>query len=468
MFIGRATELQTLNSLFNKNTFEFLILYGRRRIGKTSLLKEFLKDKTSVFYMSEEKNDHLNILTFCQSIYAYFGVHSRTPLLNTWNDIFSFISEQDIQDRFVLVIDEFPYLAQENASLMSKLQHSIDHEWADKNIFLVLCGSSVSFMENELMGAKSPLFGRRTSRIKLEPFQYLDSSKFCPNYTLEDKVRMYGIFGGVPQYLKMIDPSHSLKENVCNTILSSSSYLYDEPIMLLKTELRNPNVYNSILDVMGKGATRINDISMKIHEEPAKCSKYIQVLIHLGIIQKRLPLGNKETGRNTIYQISDPFFHFWYRFVSGNLHSIEMMSSSQFYDHFIAAELDTYIGLEFELVCTQYMQMLNYHGKLPFLATKIGRWWGNNKYKKCEDDVDILLLGDDKAMFCECKWRTILFDNQELSDLKDVSRVFDVKDKYYALFSKSGYTLGVKEQLGLEHPLMLLTLEDLYAEEQQT
>lgn len=462
MFYGRKKELNQLNTLYSHSTFDMAILYGRRRIGKTSLLKEFYKDKSGIFHLSEEKNDQLNIESFCKKVYAYFNVPGMIPLLQTWNDIFSFLSEQEIKHRLILIIDEFPYLALENKSLMSKLQHVIDHEWKDKNIMLVLCGSSVSFMENEILGIKSPLYGRRTAQIKLEPFDYLESSLFYPNYSLEDKIIMYSIFGGIPQYLSMILPNLTVKENICNTILQPYSYLYDEPSMLLKTELRNPSVYNSILSVIGNGATKLNDISHKIHEEPAKCSKYMQTLIHLGIIERKVPLGEKEKSRNTIYQIHDPFFHFWYRFISNYQDSITLMEASVFYENIIEPNLNAYIGLEFEKICIQFITKKNYSGELPLQANRIGRWWGTNKFKKCEEDVDILLYNDSSAMFSECKWRNTLFDCKELTDLIDASLLFDFQDKYYTLFSKSGFNKAVLMQAKLDKKITLYTLKDLY------
>lgn len=463
MFIGRKRELTALEKLYSKKTFEFMVLYGRRRIGKTSLLSEFFKDKEGVFYLSEEQNDSLNIASFCTKIYQYFHVPSSLPLMHDWNDIFDFIAECVDEKRFLLIIDEFPYLTSENKALMSKLQHAIDHKWKDKNIFLILCGSSVSFMENEVLGSKSPLFGRRTGQMKLEAFDYLESSQFYPNYSLEDKVIMYSIFGGIPQYLQMIDDSKSVEENVCAMILESYSYLYDEPLMLLKVELRNPSVYNSILSVMGKGATKNNDIASKIQEEPAKCIKYLQTLCNLGIVEKKVPVGEKENTRNTIYQMVDPFFHFWYRFIAQNQGSRSVMEPSVFYDTFIEPQLDAYVGLEFEKICMQFIAKQNYLGKLPINASHIGRWWGSNRIKKCQEDVDILLLNDtSSAIFCECKWRNVLFDYRELVDLIDASKLFDLEQKYYILFSKSGYTQSVIEEMNENEYVSSFSLNDLY------
>lgn len=463
MFIGRKRELLALEKLYSKSTFEFMVLYGRRRIGKTSLLSEFFKDKKGIFYLSEEQNDALNISSFCSKIYQYFNVPSSFPLMKDWNAIFDFIAETVGDERFLLIIDEFPYLTNENKSLMSKLQHAIDHQWKDKNIFLILCGSSVSFMENEVLGSKSPLFGRRTGQMKLEAFDYLESSQFYPNYSLEDKVTMYSIFGGIPQYLQMIDDSKSVEENVCATILEPYSYLYDEPLMLLKVELRNPSVYNSILSVMGKGATKNNDIASKIQEEPAKCNKYLQTLCNLGIVEKKVPVGEKENSRNTNYQIVDSFFHFWYRFIAQNQGSRSVMEPKVFYDTFIESQLDAYVGLEFERICMQFISKQNYLGNLPIQASRIGRWWVANRFKMCQEDVDILLLSNSSsAVFCECKWRNVLFDYHEFTDLIDASKLFDLREKYYVLFSKSGFTKGVVEELQNNQFVRSYTLEDLY------
>ena len=457
MFVGRNKELRILHDRYQRNSFELCILYGKKGVGKTSLLREFVKDKKGCFYLAEEKNDSLNIRSFCKCVYQFFDVDSASPLLQKWNDIFSFISKQKMEERFVLIIDEFPNLAKENKSLMSKLQHCIDHDWMDKNIMLILSGSSIPFMEDEVLGYQSPLYGRRTTKLKLEPFDYLESVEFYPAYSDEDKIRMYSIYGGFPRSLSMIDSKRSVRDNVCQTILSSKSYLYDDPVTLLKSEVRYPNIYHSILDAMGKGLATVSEIAKKIHEEPVKCSKCIHTLENLEMVEMIIPRGEKEYSRNRRYQISDSYVHFWYYMISAHRGTLVQNGDELFYDTFILPNLDDYLALEFVKICTQYMIRMSKAGKLPFLCMAIRGYWKKN----CED-IDFLLVGQNSEMYCKCKWNNTPLDVEDIDHLKAVAKQFSVEDRYYALFSKSGFTEGVKELAKKNDHVTLVEVKDLF------
>jgi uncharacterized protein len=266
--------LALLESLYESNKFEYLVLYGRRRIGKTSLLKEFSKNHPVIFYSAQAKNDSLNLSDFSKALQmhfsgTYFGVFSD------WEAAINYLTSQLSDKRTTLIIDEFPFIAEENQTIKSILQHAIDHDWKEKNLLLILCGSSVSFMENEVMGAKSPLYGRSTSNLELVGFDYLQSASFFPEYTHDEKIISYGILGGIPCYLETFSDKSSIEENIAKKILSMGSFLKDEPQNLLKMELREPAVYNSILEAIATGSSRLNDIAQKIHEEQTKCSAFI-------------------------------------------------------------------------------------------------------------------------------------------------------------------------------------------------
>ena len=239
-----------------------------------------------MFFSSQEKNDALNLSDF-SSIAQLFFSGSAYGDFSSWQNLFSYIADKARDDeRIMLVIDEFPYLAAENSSIKSILQHTIDLSWKTKNIFLVLCGSSVSFMESEVLGAKSPLYGRATAILELKGFNYYTSSKFFPDYSTEDKLVAYGILGGIPTYLEQFDSNKPIVENIANKILKNGTFLKDEPQVLHKMELRDPNVYNSILEVIAEGSNKINIISDKIHEESQKCSKYLNTLQTIRIVKK--------------------------------------------------------------------------------------------------------------------------------------------------------------------------------------
>ena len=465
MFVGRKSELQLLNSLNSSGKFEFLVLYGRRRVGKTSLLKEFSKDNNLIFFSAQEKNDSLNLQDFSRTVQIFLEGHSFSSF-ESWQKAFEYIDYKSSEKHTTIIIDEFPFIAAENPSVKSILQHTIDHLWKNKNIFLILCGSSVSFMENDVMGYKSPLYGRSTSQLELLPFDYLDSAEFFKNYTAEDKLAAYGILGGIPCYLQAFNADKSIRNNIATNILRTGAFLTEEPQSLLKMELRDPAVYNSIFEAIANGASRMNDITTKIHEDASKCSKYLKTLIDLKLISRNTPCGEDESSRKTLYTISDNFFLFWYRFIFTEKSYYELIGEEAAAEEITAPEsFNDYMGLNFEKICQQYMIRLAKLRKLPFIPHKIGKWWGTNNKLKKQDDCDILLLGkgNKQAIFCECKFKNSPLDKKEYDDLCATADNFsNITEKYFYFFSKGGFTEWIKDKAQSSTNIVLVEPADLF------
>lgn len=462
MFIGREKELAILEELYMSSSFEFLVLYGRRRVGKTSLLVEFMKKHKVIFFSAQEKNNALNLQDFSKCVQTYFDGMSFASFAD-WEQAFNYVSQKAQNEKTVLIIDEFPFIASEYPAIKSILQHTIDHVWSKKNIMLVLCGSSISFMENEIMGYKSPLYGRSTMQLELKAFDYLESSLFFPDYSLEDKLLTYGILGGIPCYLASFDNNRPLKWNIARNILRTGAFLQNEPQLLLKMELREPNVYNSIFEAIASGASRLNDISMKIHEESYKCSKYIDTLRNLKLIEKLTPCGESESSKKSLYAIKDNFYSFWYHFVFANKTYYELLGEEASAEQIMQGMSD-YMGKIFEQICMQYMLRQARAGQLPFVPKDIGRWWGNNPKKRSQDDMDILCLNYDgtAAIFCECKFRNEPFDMKQYDDLFAAADIFKKpKERYYYIFSKGGFNASVQEQAAKDG-VKLVGLQELF------
>lgn len=361
-----------------------------------------------------------------------------------------------------MIIDEFPFLAEPNPSVKSILQHTIDHDWKDRSILLILCGSSVSFMVNEVMGYKSPLYGRSTKSMEVLPFDYLESAAFFPDYSVEDKLLAYGILGGVPRYLNAFDPEKSLRENIMAEILTEGAFLNDEPQTLLRMEVREPIMYNSILEAISNGCNRVIEISDRIHEEQSKCSKYMITLQAMRLIQKTVPCGEPQTSKKGIYGITDNFYRFWYRYVFSNKSYYSMLGVENACSE-IMAEINDYMGPIFEDICKQYLMRQAREGRLPFVPHVIGKWWGTNPVLKAQDDVDILALDKkgERAIFVECKFRNKPMPMEEYDDLVTaVQALPSVKECYLIFISKSGYTEPVKKRAA-EEGARLLGLGDL-------
>lgn len=465
MFIGRTKELKLLEDMFCSDQFEFLVMYGRRRVGKTSLLQEFCKTHNAVFFSAQEKNDILNLADFSKTVLNFFenGYYGN---FSSWEAAFEYIGNKATGDKLILIIDEFPFIADENPSIKSILQHTIDHVWKKKNIFVILCGSSVSFMENEVMGYKSPLYGRATAQIEICPFDYLDSSAFYPNYSNEEKLLAYGILGGIPCYLQTFSDKRSITENIVTQILRTGSFLKDEPQLLLKMELREPAVYNSIFEAIADGASRINDISNKIHEESYKCSKYISTLRSIKLIEKVTPCGEPESSKRSVYKITDHYHDFWYHFIFANKSYYEMLGEEMSAAEIMAPEsISNYMGHIFEEICYQFMIRMAKNKQLPFVPHEIGKWWGSNPAKKMQDDIDIIAFDRkrESAIFCECKYRNRIFDKKEYEDLMSAAAIFTQPvHRYFYIFSKSGYSDWVKRAAQSEG-VRLLGIDDLFS-----
>ena len=460
--IGRQNEMGVLNDLYHSGRFEYLVMYGRRRVGKTTLLQEFAKGKEAVLFPAREKNDALNLHDFSQLVQIkYDGAFIAS--FEGWKDAFEYIDRKTTK-RTLIIIDEFPFIAEENPSVKSILQHAIDHLWKNnRNIFLILCGSSVSFMETDIMGSKSPLHDRQTSSMEVTPFDYYDSSLFYPKYSNEQKLTAYGILGGVPRYLEAFDDSLSIEKNIADKIIKKGSYLNEEPSNLLKAELREPNVYNSILSAIATGRNRVQEMADYLHEENTKVSKYLTILQIMRLVEKVVPCGEGTNSRKGIYRLTDNFFRFWFRFEFTNNAYYEMLGAKAASKE-IADGLSDYMGEAFEGICKEYFVRRAKKGDLPFVPYKMGKWWGNNPYIKEQDDVDLLMLDKTgkKGIFVECKYTNSKMPHKEYDDLKNAMQAFpDMEEKYMYFVSKSGYEASVIRH-AREDGAVLLTLDDLF------
>lgn len=467
--IGREYEFKKLQELYCSDKFEFLVLYGRRRIGKTTLLTEFSKQHNCLYFSAQEKNTTLNLQEFSNLISSYFKM-DYTPTFKDWSELISYLSEKiDValttapNEKICVMIDEFPFIAKEYPAIKSILQHTIDHKWQHKNVMLVLCGSSVSFMINEVLGYSSPLYGRRTANMELKPLNYLDASKFFPNFSNIDKITAYSILGGIPYYLQTFDDKLSIKQNIAKNIFDNTCLLREEPLLLLKQEFREPTIYNSIIEAIATGASKFNEISQKINEETSKCASYMKNLQEVRIINKLTPYGENANSKKSVYLLYDFFFRFWYKYVFSNTSTLSVMGAEGYTDKIIN-DIPSVLGSAFEEVCTQYLTLLARKNKLPFIPNGFGKWWGNNPVKKSQDDVDILGINDNKGIFCECKFRNEKFDLPEFNDLICASNIFtNITEKYYYIFVKNGYTQAVVDE-SKKYNVKLLTIDDLFKE----
>ena len=461
MFIGRKKELLKLNKMYQSGKFEMAIIYGRRRVGKTTLINEFCKNKKTVFFPAIENNAYQNLSILSDAVSIMQNGSSEAGLrYNSFADAFLRIAEIAKTERVILVIDEYPYLAKAEKSVSSLLQQYIDNIFKQTKLFIVLCGSSMSFMEKQVLGYQSPLYGRRTAQFKIEPFDYFDTGKWFPNYTAEEKAIMYGITGGVPLYLEEFSPQLTIKQNLLENLFDKNAMLYEEPSNLLKQELREPATYNAIISAIASGKTKLSEITTTVGAETGACSKYIDNLITLGILTREVPVTEPKTKR-PIYKIEDNFFKFWFTFVSKNIASIVSGRIEQSYNSAVANHLSDYMGTVFEKMCRDYI--LYYDNKIPFNMSQIGQWWGGNPKTKRQAQIDVVVTSVDSncGIVGSCKFKNTKIDCDELELMREYANAFGKFDeKYYYFFSKSGFT---DKMLNCANShTRFITLDDMY------
>lgn len=462
MFHCRDKELRDLNKRYNKNAFECIVVYGRRRVGKTALINEFCKGKPTIFFSALNASSQENLEALSKAIYEKDHPGADTaPVYPSFDAAFSEITRMAEEERLVFVIDEYPYLAKANKSISSRLQHIIDHTWKNGKLFLILCGSSMSFMEYQVLGYESPLYGRRTGQFKIQALTYKELTAFNPTLTPEQQAFIYGITGGIPHYINKLDVENDVDEALKENLFNTSSYLFEEPENLLKQELREPAIYNSVITAIAGGASRSNEIATKVGIESPICAKYLKVLLDLGILIKETPVTEKP-GKKTVYAIGDNFFRFWYRFVPQNTSAISAGRIERIYDAVIKKYYSDYMGLIFEQMCREYL--FQYAEDVPVVLSDIGQWWGTDPKAKKEVQIDIVGTPTEgnEYIIGSCKYRNTPVGVDELELLKHYAEAFGKGDKYhYYIFSKSGFTQGLQE-LGDKGEVKLVTLEDMY------
>lgn len=460
MFVGRERELESLNKLYISDRFEFAVIYGRRRVGKTALISKFISDKKAIYFMGVESNAKQNLENFSKNIMEFgMGIRADTAFVS-FQAALEYVFTLAGKERMILVIDEYPYVARSSKSFASTLQMLIDKYKDDSKLMLILCGSSMSYMEDHVLAYKAPLYGRRTAQMKILPFDFADTCRYFSNFSDEDKAMIYGMVGGTPQYLLQMDDRMTVEENIKNTFLNPVSSLFEEPENLLKQEVREPALYNAIITAMATGASRMAEISTKIGENTSVCAAYLNNLMMLGLVRKETPYGEK-TSRKTIYSIDDHFFRFWYRFVPENNSVISRGAVDLAYKR-IEPFLSDYMGKVFEEICKQYLWKLLMNGESPIEFRELGRWWGTDPVARSQTEIDIMGEQDkDTALFGECKWTNEKVDTGVLETLTMRSRIFHYKEIQMYLFSKTGFTKGCIEKAASMGNVTLVSYREL-------
>lgn len=458
MFIGREAELKFLNDKYAEKQGQLIVLYGRRRVGKTETLREFCKGKPHVFFSCTQTTDRVQLRNFSGRILKE-DIPARNYIseFDDWEKAFRAVLDLPYGDRKkLLVIDEFPYMCRGNRSIPSILQNLWDSELRDSNVMIILCGSAMSFIEKELLAEKNPLYGRATGIYKMKEMGFYDAARFFPNYSDRDKVLAYAVLGGIPHYLRQWNPELSVSENIQRNILTKGCILYSEVDFLLHQELRETPIYNSIIETVALGSTRLNEISQKsLIEDASKTSVYLKNLIELGIVEREFSVDAKikehaNSNRGT-YRLTDNFFRFWYAFGFSNFSQLEDGDVEGVYQYVVEPALHEFAAFAFEDICREFVREMQKKNELPFRYSKMGRWTGKTTVRDknaahglrtAETEIDLLCIDRNATEYLvgECKFKGTPFSYSEYLDT--LAKLTPLKEKarfHYALFSENGF-----------------------------
>jgi len=440
-FIDRKRELEFLKRIYKEKQSQFIVIYGKRRIGKTELVKQFFKDIPHVYFLADKAPERDQLQALSEKI----GLQFRDDFLisrgfGNWSDFFRYLKDKK---RTVIAIDEFPFLIESNKAIPSIFQKGWDEVLKESDVFLVLLGSSIGMMETDVLGYKSPLFGRRTGQLLVEPLGFRDAHKFMPKMSREEFTSVYATLGGTPAYLLQFNPSRDLWHNIRHRILEKEAYLYSEPEFILREELREPRNYFAILRSISMGKTRPGEIINETGFEKSLVGKYLSVLTELHIIRREVPITEKsfEKSKKGIYMMNDPFFRFWFSFVYPNKSFIEEGEEDYVIHNKIKPGFEIFTSLVFEEICRSSVRK----GALKGMKfSQVGRWWSK------DGEIDVVAVNEQEntILFGEAKWSSKKVGTDILSELKKNAAMVEWGGKnrveHYVLFSRKGFTEEMK------------------------
>lgn len=448
-FIGRKQELETLQCEYDHDS-SFVVIYGRRRVGKTTLIKEFVKDKNALYYLATEEVESLVLSHFASSISKFTEQqYLKNAKFTNWYDLFDIIINFKKNEKKIIVIDEFPYLVKVNSAIPSIFQKIWDERLKDNNIMLILCGSFISMMKKYTLNYDSPLYGRRTAQIRLMPLSFMEIHSLS-NDAFTSSVEKFSITGGVPKYLEFFNNSKSLKDNITETVLFKNSFLYEEPLFLLKEETRDPASYFSIIKTIADGNHKIGNIASILEIESKKLSPYLKTLIDIGFLEKQVPITEKDflNSRKGLYFISDNFMKFWFKYVYPFRDELEFNNMDIVFEELDKDFITSFVAFSYEDICKNIFVELCKNKIISFTLSKIGSYWLND-YGKSDTQIDVMALDNrNKIVFAgECKYHMkpvdadVFFDLQrKIINSNEINRAFKNYKFIYGIFSKSGFT----------------------------
>jgi uncharacterized protein len=464
-FINRAMELDFLNEEYNRDSASFVVIYGRRRIGKTTLIRNFIRNKPALYFLASEEMEKQNILNLKNLMADFTG----SPILKkdfdfSWDDLFEVLKDSRQEEKRIIVIDEFQYLGKINKSFPSIFQRIWDNLLEAENIMVILCGSLITMMESQTLNYSSPLYGRRTGQIKMKQIGFNHYHEFMEKLEPldEELIEYYAVTGGVPKYIDIFNAkkSKNIFDAIQKHVLNPRSFLYEEPIFLLEKEVGEISTYFSLIKAIASGNRKLSKIATLLGVPQTNLTRYMQTLIDLDLIRRVVPVTepNPAKSKQGLYYITDNYIEFWFKFIYPFRSFIEMEDFKYVMDKIKQNFIDNHVSFVYEQLCLEKMWSLNKEGKLPFKLTQVGRWWNKNT------EIDIMGLNQNtrEIILGECKYINTKVDVDLLYKLiekaKEVKWNNQDRKEYYILFCKSGFTDRLQQMAGQRKDTLLITL----------
>lgn len=457
MFYGRENERKKLHTMFLSDSQMISLIYGRRRIGKSELIKQGLKetDLKSIYYECKQTTERNNVDSLSELIGEIFGFPK--PAFENIEVLLQFLFKMSEKEPMILVLDEYPYLRENSKGLDSILQSIIDHYKDTSHMKLIVCGSYVDTMK-ALLEKQNPLYGRIDLTLNLKPMDYYESALFYPEFTEEDKVRLFSVFGGIPYYNRLIDAKKSVRENIIELIASPGARLENEVSMYLNSEISKITNANEVFEALAKGFSRYKDIldQSNVSSGPALID-ILDKLMRMDVVSKEAPINDENNKKKSGYFISDNLSLFYYKYIFRNLSRMNIMDSDVFYDKYIAEDFETkYVPKSFERICRQYLIRKNRNGLMDEVFEKIGKYYYDDPIEKRNGEFDIVTLDDRGYIFYEAKFRKDpVTESTVQNEIRQVEQT-GLECYRYGFFSKSGFTCKEGERR------ILIELKDLY------
>lgn len=453
MLLGRNIEWEQLNEYYNREGSQIVVVYGQKHIGKTALVKEFTKDKPVNFYVARACSEKEQVYQWSRELGTKDSMRTHT----SFDSIFMALTENDAE-KSVLVVEEFQNTVKAGPAFMKELITFINREWGNREVLVLLCTSSVGWVENSMLKKIGEAAYELSGLLKIKELRFGDCTAFFPNYTKEQCIETYAVLGGLPGMWACFDDTLTVKENIIQTILKRNGSLCHDGERLLTEELREPAVYNTILASIAEGRHKLNDLHLHTGFSRAKISVYLKNLMELELVEKVFSFDTEgyDNVQKGIYRISNRFTHFYFKFIYPHLSSLEFMDEEAFYTSFIAPELKSYVSEYFIDVCKEHLEELNEEKALPFIYDRAGEWIGK------VGTIDIVAQNEENnTLLVHCNYDKPMMPYEEYEKLLYCAKKAKLEAEYVYLYSVGNFDEKLSLEARVKENLTLVSLKEL-------